>query len=223
MYVDTKNSAGSARTVFVVALLSTLLAVVGVVTLGRLQTPSLPVLSTVPDFSLLDRNGKSFGSDDLSGRVWVASFLYTSCPGPCPVLVERIHELDRSLVDRFALRWVSFSVDPDNDTPAVLAAYAESRGIPPGRWKLLTGGVEEIVHLVREGFRLVMGDAAELLDGDMDEAELEQLVATQGPVVHSVHLALVDAELRVRGYYDSSDTEALDSLRRDIATLLPPN
>jgi protein SCO1/2 len=189
-----------------------LIAVLGLRVLSlRIGSPELPILARVPSFTLTDQRGTAITSGDLTGKVWIASFIYTTCPGPCPRVVQRVADVQRRLGDEADLRFVSFSVDPAADTPEVLAAYGESRGIEPERWKLVTGSVPAVVDLVRRGFLL----AVERAD-DTDP----QVLASEGPVVHDLRLALVDRDLQVRGYYDSTDPEAVDRLVGDARRLL---
>ncbi len=173
--------------------------------------PDLPVIATVPEFRLVDQDGESFGSDDLRGRVWIASFIYTTCPGPCPRIVARTAEVARRMGPREDLLFVSFSVDPQADTPQVLAAYARTRAIDTRRWKFVTGKPEAVFTLVRTGFMLALA-SADKLD--------EELLLSEGPIVHSTRLVLVDRELRIRAYYDSTDPQALDRLVEDAEDLL---
>jgi protein SCO1/2 len=160
---------------------------------------------------LIDQTGSPVGTDDLKGHVWIASFIYTTCPGPCPRVVQGVAAVQRRIGDEPGLRIVSISVDPAADTPVALGVYGSARGIDPNRWKLLTGTVEDVIDLVRHGFLLVVASADEVAS-DARKSE--------GPVVHSVHLVLVDGAMRIRGYYDSTDPEALDRLVEDTRRLL---
>src|SRR5580700_10894586 len=87
--------------------------------------PPLPVYGHVPTFRLLDERGSSFTNDSMLGHVSVVDFVFTRCSSSCPRLTARMGELQRQLVrDRSDVQLVSFSVDPENDTPPVLADYA---------------------------------------------------------------------------------------------------
>jgi protein SCO1/2 len=173
--------------------------------------PALPVLARVPVFSLTDQTGAAFTSEILADKIWIASFIYTTCPGPCPRVVQRVAEIQRRLGDHHDLQFVSFSVDPAADTPEVLAAYGASRGIEPEHWKLVTGDVPAVVDLVRSGFFLAV-ERAENSD--------PSVLASQGPVVHDLRLVLVDRNMQIRGYYDSTDPEAVERLVDDARRLL---
>jgi protein SCO1/2 len=189
-----------------------LLAVLVMRLLGAWSSAAaIPVLWKLPAFELTDQTGKPVHSHELAGHVWIASFIYTTCPGPCPRVVQRQAEVQRELAGQGDLRAVSISVDPAADTPAVLAAYGGSRNIDPEHWKLLTGEPNAVIDLVRNGFRLAVAR--------VDELEPDAL-SSQGPVVHSVHLVLVDRAMQVRGFYESTDGEAMKRLVADARRLL---
>ena len=174
----------------------------------QLRPEPLPVIAIIPAFSLFDQNGSSFDDTALRDRVWVASFIYTACPGPCPRLVRRVAKLQKDFDGDPRVRFLSFSVDPERDSTDVLAGYAKVHGIDGEQWRLLTGATGAVTGLVRDGFSLVLAAAGEEISGD------------DGPIIHSVHLVLVDGEMRVRGYYDSNDPEALERLAHDTGSLL---
>jgi protein SCO1/2 len=188
----------------VVAVLGLVAAAAGLV-LRRERPVDLPVLGTVPAFTLVERSGKTATLADLHGRPWVAGFIFTRCGGICPAMTARMKDLRAA---QPALDLVSFSVDPEHDTPEVLQAYARQHGLA-GPWWLLTGTVDALHSLARDGFRLA---AAAVPPG-------EQQAQGDGPFLHSSRLVLVDEEARIRGYYDSADGEALSALRRDLARL----
>jgi protein SCO1/2 len=187
------------------AALGLLAAAAGLV-LRRERPPALPVLGTVPAFTLVERSRKTATLTDLRGRPWVAGFIFTRCGGICPAMTARMKDLRTA---EPTLDLVSFSVDPEHDTPEVLQVYARQHGIGE-RWLLLTGTVEQLHALARDGFRL----AAAAVPPE------EQKGQGDGPFLHSSRLVLVDGEARIRGYYDSADAEALAALRRDVAFLL---
>jgi protein SCO1 len=170
---------------------------------GRSAPP--PVLGTVPAFSLVERSGRTVSREDLAGRPWVAGFIFTRCAGICPLMTARMKEIHAA---QPGLTLVSLSVDPGHDTPEVLRGYAARNGIGEG-WLLLTGDQEHLHALARDGFHL----AAAAVPPE------ERAQGGDGPFLHSSRLVLVDAQARIRGYYDSREPEALAALRRDLATL----
>jgi protein SCO1/2 len=169
--------------------------------------PPPPVLGTVPTFELTNQDGRPFGSGDLAGRVWVASFIFTRCPTVCPAVTRqmaRVQARTRNLDP--ALHLVSFSVDPGYDTPAVLAAYARSNRASPRMWTFLTGPPDAVLETVEKGLRVSMGrDASD---------------PSPAGISHGTHLVLVDRAGRIRGYYDPDAPEAIDRLVRDAALLV---
>jgi protein SCO1/2 len=173
--------------------------------------PPLPVLATIPDFTLTDQTGHAFGSADLKGRVWVADFIFTRCPSVCPRLTDAMAKLQyraRNLGDAFRL--VSFSVDPAYDTPPVLTAYAGVHRASPRTWAFLTGAPDAVKRVVVEGLKVSMGRDA---GGPIDAADF-------GSIFHGTHLVLVDPLLRIRGYYDATEPDAVDVLVADLGMLV---
>jgi protein SCO1/2 len=162
------------------------------------------VQGQVPDFSLTDQAGHPVTRASLAGSVWVADFIFTRCAGQCPLLSSQMAELQSAFARVPGVQLVSFTVDPEHDTPPMLAAYAAHYGAAPGRWRFLTGSREAVWRLSREGFRLGVGDGG----------------TAQEPITHSVRLVLVDQAGRIRGSYDATDAEALRRLRGDIRRLL---
>jgi cytochrome oxidase Cu insertion factor (SCO1/SenC/PrrC family) len=169
---------------------------------------ALPVLGEAPRFELVDANGAPRTSAELWDRVWVAGFLFTRCTGPCPRLARRMRHLQAVLPERLPVRLVSFSVDPEHDTPAVLAAYARALDADGRRWWFLTGPRDRIRRIAVEGFHLPVAEAA-------SDAQR----AAHGPILHSTRLVLVDRRGRVRGYYECEDDGAQAALLRDIRAL----
>jgi protein SCO1/2 len=161
----------------------------------------LPVLSTLPPFALTDQHGAPVTRDGLRGTVWVADFFFTRCPDVCPALTSRMAELQKTLPAGVAL--VSITVDPGNDTPAVLAAYAKEHGAGPG-WKFVTGPRETIVGLLRDGFKVAFSDTGPAVN----------------PITHSDRFMLVDRGGRVRATYHGLEPEAVARIPADAATLL---
>jgi protein SCO1 len=161
---------------------------------------------TVPDFSLTERSGKRIALRDLRGKVWVADFIYTTCKDTCPLESAEMSKLQEEWSDKPDLKLVSFSVDPDHDTPQVLSSYAQNFKADANRWLFLTGEKEQISRLIQEGFRLSAAPVTE--SGSQDQV-----------ILHSPRLVLVDKETEIRGYYDSRDGEALARLKKDVLTL----
>jgi len=170
---------------------------------GACRHAPLPVLGTVPSFDLVERAGTPLRAGDLAGTVWVADFIFTRCPDFCPALTARMAELQTALAPRpGGLRLVSFSVDPEHDTPDVLRAYAARAGARDG-WLFATGPRDRVASLLRDGFHVAYAD-----DGPPTT-----------PITHSDRLVLVDPALRIRGYYHGTDADDVHRLIRDARAL----
>jgi len=158
---------------------------------------------TVPSFQLVNQNGQVFGSAQLAGKIWIADFIYTTCPGPCPMISGRMSELQKPL-EKTDVHLVSFSVDPEKDTPEVLRGYAEKLQAEPARWDFLTGPKSTIYKLSHDGFKLAVSDGTD----------------AEGIPVHSTRMVLVDRHGQIRGYYDAAEADAMTKLLADTNHLL---
>ncbi len=107
--------------------------------------------SPVPDFELIDQAGKPVVFKELGELVLLVDFIYTSCPGPCPVQTARQVSLQRRIPEalRPRVRFLSFSLDPEHDHPAELLRYAKERGADLSNWSFLTGPSETLAALTR--------------------------------------------------------------------------
>jgi protein SCO1/2 len=164
----------------------------------EINRPRLSILGQVQPFTLLDMEGKKFGLSDLKGKVWVANFFFTTCSDICPIMNKQMASLNRSfdLDRRIAL--VSFSVNPETDTPQVLKSYAQKYGAKK-TWYFLTGPREDITKIAVESFKL----------GDIKE-----------PIFHSSYFTLVDKSGLIRGYYDGTKQVEVNRLFRDAGILM---
>jgi protein SCO1/2 len=164
----------------------------------------LPRLWAVPDFTTVSESGHAVTKASLAGKVFVADFIFTTCQGICPGMTARMKSLQDQLRDEPRVRFVSFTVDPDHDTPEVLARYGAEHGADPSRWSFLRTDKEGIRKLCREGFKLAVEDA--------DRAAPE-------PILHSTRFVLVDSGGTIRGTYDSSVPGAMTALAADARSL----
>src|SRR5947207_11748438 len=170
---------------------------------NALQQRTVSSYGTVPSFQFTNQNGQPFGSPQLAGKIWIADFIYTMCPGPCPMISNRMSDLQKPL-EKTDVRLVSFSVDPEKDTPQVLRSYAERLQAEPGRWDFLTGPKSAIYKLSHDGFKLAVSDGSD----------------AQGIPVHSTRMVLVDRHGQIRGYYDAAEPETITKLVADTNHLL---
>ncbi len=190
--------------------------VVGVVASGlwTLRSPApqgtFPVVAELPDFSLIERSGRTVTRADLAGQVWIADFIFTQCPGICPLLSANMAKVQRALRDaQVDARLVSISVDPANDTPQALSEYAKRYSAEPDRWLFLTGERDALHTLIGKGFLLSVAERSP--DEAADTGEL---------ITHSDRFVLVDRQARIRGYYHGTDDAALARLIVDVGVLV---
>jgi protein SCO1/2 len=170
------------------------------------------ILGALPAFTLTDQRGQPFGTRELTGHVWVADFVFTSCQGVCPLLSERMAEIGRrarKLGPDFHL--VSISVDPARDTPERLRAYGERYGANPLAWSFLTGPAQAIEAAVVGGFKVGMGTERAGQGGEPTPAGDAGFM----DIFHGENLVLVDRQLRIRGYFAPTD-EGIDQLMEAI-------
>lgn len=182
-------------------LVVAMLGVIGTGLWAKFRPEPLRVLFDAPAFTLTDQDGKPFGSEQLRGKIWVADFIFTHCPGACPVMTMKMSGLQRAVPER-DVHFVSFTVDPERDTPPVLKEYAARFEADPARWHFLTGESPALFD-VAAGMKLTAAPAGKF-----------------GPdIVHAEKFLLIDGAGRVRGAYDSTDEQDLKKLAADAAVL----
>lgn len=157
---------------------------------------ALPSYGPIGPFSLTDQNGLPFSSEKLKNTAWVANFIFTRCPNQCPVMTLKMRSL-ATLIRDPKFFFLSFSVDPEHDTPEVLAKYIQTQGVEHKRWFFLTGPIKEIHR--------VMGEA--------------HLGSSDDPSMHSLRFVLVDNKGQVRGYYDFEDKLFFKKITHDLELL----
>ncbi len=167
------------------------------------QKSELPKLFEVPDAKLVDEGGRAVSLAAMKGSVTVYNFIFTSCTGTCPIMTNNMRALTPRVAKDAPVHFVSISVDPTRDTPAVLAEYAK-RVRNDSRWTFLTGSRAEIVKLSVEGFKLAAGDPAP--GGE--------------PLLHSSKFAIADKAGFIRGYYDGADGRVSEQVAKVIEQLV---
>ncbi len=154
----------------------------------------LPVFGEVPTFELTNQKGQKFQKTSLDGHVWIADFIFTNCESSCPRMSAKMHSIQGATDS--AIKLVSFSVDPQRDTPQALAEYAKKYSADESRWTFLTGEPATLEMLDHDAFKL--GSLS------MD---------------HSTRFVLIDKAGRVRGYYGLFDGDPVAKLKKDAAQL----
>ncbi|MEX0776696.1 MAG: SCO family protein [Phycisphaeraceae bacterium] len=169
----------------------------------------IPVSFPVPDFQLTTSTEQPLSLGDMQGKVWIASFVFTRCPAACPVMTSMYYRLQellkKELPDTRDARLLSISIDPEHDTPAVLAERARIAHSDPAIWLWVTGDKQQVVRLAIEGFKISVADNPS---------------DPNNPFTHSSKFMLVDRQGVIRRYYDGMDPDMLPRLVGDMKKLL---
>ncbi len=164
------------------------------------------VYQPIPHFQLIDQDSVSFDSRQLHGKIHVADFFFTSCPGICPIMsgqMSRLQEMTKAIPPS-KLLLVSFTVDPKRDTPSRLKSYGKSHRADFNKWKFLTGPMDSIYRVGISGYYLGM----------------QQDSTAEGGYLHSGKFVLVDGHGLIRGYYDGTKADEVNRLYNDLQILL---
>ena len=182
------------RNPFVIAFVAGIVTLTLIRPLLRREPEPPPVLAQLPPFSLTDQEGRPYGSAELSGQVYIASFFFTRCGSICPALMHNVKKLQDGFAARGieGIRLVSITVDPEYDTPPVLKEYGQVLKADPARWTFLTGPADKVESLVVGGFKTPM---------DRDSATPETAIE----IAHTGKIVLVDGSGRIRGYYGTDE------------------
>ena len=162
------------------------------------ETADLPKISQIKDFQLTDQNGQVFGFQELKGKVWAVNFVFTRCQGPCPLMTERMAELQNDFSRDKGVEFVTISMDARYDTPEVLKKFATKYEADFSRWHFLTGDPDNIIEIARSIFKVP---------------------ADKDPEMHTTRLVLVDESGFIRGYYDSLDADSFAHLKKALHNL----
>lgn len=214
---NTKSKPQSLKPFFIgLALLSVLTAILmGLFIVKKQQAASATApnpLIQLPRFNLTDKNGKSFSSEQLIGKVWIANFVFTRCQGPCPMITLQMAKTENKLkqtADWDQIRLVSFTVDPDYDTPKVLSEHSQRASVATPNWIWLTGERAPMWNLINNGFKVMVG-TNDIVGDDPGH----------GLITHSTKFILVDRKLRTRGYYNALDADDITRLYKDLQIVL---
>lgn len=165
---------------------------------------SLPVIKVLPEFSGTNAEKTTFQSKDLRGSVWVAYFFFTSCGGPCPVMNQRVAEIQQEFFSKDSniasnLTFVGISVDPETDTPETMTAYGQRYNRNPARWRMVNIPEDSLRIVAAQGF---------------------MLGSPEDPSLHSTRFAIIDKQGQLRGFYDGMDETELVKLKSAIKELV---
>ncbi len=157
----------------------------------------------IAPFSLTNQNGETVTEQDYQNKIYVADFFFTTCPTICPKMTANMGQLQNEFLKDPQIQFLSFSVTPQIDSVQQLKKYAIEKGVIDSKWNLVTGNKKEIYTLARKSY-LAVKDTGD--GGQFD-------------MIHTENFILVDPEQRIRGFYDGTDMEAMQTLIADISTL----
>ena len=163
-----------------------------------------PLNYDVQSFSFQNQDGKAVSLESLKGQVWVADFIFTNCETICPPMTSHMAELQKQMEEEnLQARIVSFSVDPENDTPEKLKKFAANYPLNFQNWDFLTGySQEEIEKFALKSFKSIVKKPE-----DEDQ------------VIHQSSFYLVDQNGKVVKDYDGAKNTPYDEIIADIKTL----
>lgn len=158
----------------------------------------------LPDFEYINQDSVLIHSSDLQSKVWVADFFFTSCPSICPSMTSNMKRLSKNTTDlKEYVQFLSFTIDPYTDKPKRLREYIAEHGIDDSNWSFFVGDEEATHELAREFFNAAVKDDS-----------------IPGGFGHTPYFSIVDTKGHVRGIYDGTNANAVDSLERDLRKLL---
>ncbi|WP_264520124.1 SCO family protein [Flavobacterium sp. N1994] len=154
----------------------------------------------IADFSFTNQNGKTITQKDYEGKIYVADFFFTTCQSICPIMTTNMVDVQKAILNNPKVMLLSHTVTPDIDSVPVLKKYAIEKGVVDAKWNLVTGDKKDIYSMARKSYLAVkLGKPEELYD-----------------MVHTENFVLVDAQRRVRGFYDGTKKEEIKRLIKDI-------
>ncbi|MEL6673712.1 MAG: SCO family protein [Bacteroidota bacterium] len=165
---------------------------------------ALDTFHRIADFALYNQQGQTITGADFQGKIYVANFFFTICPGICPKMTQNMHRLQEEFLEDEGVLLVSHSVTPEMDSVPVLQAYAQRNEISARTWHLLTGERQDIYHLGRQVY-FIEEDLG--LERDPDE------------FLHTENFVLVDQRGYIRGIYNGLNKGSVEQLMGDIYTL----
>ncbi len=171
------------------------------------QTKTDTIAHTINDFKFLNQDSAWVTNDTFIDKIYVADFFFTSCPSICPIMKSQLIRIYDEFENEDRLKLVSYSIDPEYDTVAVLRDYADALGVSSHRWHFLTGDKNEIYELGEISYMVAAAEDAE----------------SPGGFLHSGAFLLVDSQRRMRGVYDGTVPDQVDVLIADIRILLAEN
>lgn len=180
----------------------------------RLQP--LPVYMALPEAKLIDENGQPFALNQTRGKVVVLSFIYTHCPDICPLTTAKMEQIQEGVQTAGLsnqVQLVTFTVDPQHDSPDVLKRFTSAYNFDPSNWVFLTGTADQINILIK-GLDLYVQRDSHVNDTAIPETALPQPVADTSYLVnHTDRMLLIGRQGNVRALLPGSRTNVDDGMQ----------
>ncbi|MEN9700262.1 MAG: hypothetical protein RLZZ301_1460 [Bacteroidota bacterium] len=162
----------------------------------------------VGQFRFQNQDGNWIDQQEMIGKVSVVEYFFTTCKSICPIMNTQMQGLQKRFANRSTFKIFSFTVDPETDTVAQLKRYAQAHNYKSGQWHFLTGSKSDLYALARTSFFV------------LKPAEAQNLGDAGNDFIHTNNFVLIDQHLRIRGYYDGTNSKEVEALAKDIRTLL---
>ena len=157
----------------------------------------------IDNFSLINQNNEIITNENYDGKIYIADFFFTTCPGICPIMKENMIVLQDEFINDDDVLLLSHTVTPEIDSVHVLKKYSLDKGVIDSKWNMVTGDKKQIYNLARKSY---------LVAEDIESP-------TQYDMIHTENFVLVDSKRRIRGFYDGTDNDVMDNLISDIKIL----
>jgi len=158
---------------------------------------------SISDFELTNQNGKTITNTTYENKIYIADFFFTRCQTICISMAYNMSELQEYYKDDNDIMFLSHSVTPTIDSVPVLKEYAINKGVIDGKWNITTGSKSHIYDLARKNYFAVLDE------GSGDENDF----------IHTEQFVLIDKERRIRGFYDGTEKEDMNKIKKDITIL----
>jgi len=157
----------------------------------------------ISSFELVNQNNQTVTNEFYDGKIYIADFFFTTCPGICPIMKDNMIDLQEEFLDDDQVFLLSHTVTPEIDSVSVLKDYSIEKGVLDYKWNMVTGDKKQIYELARKSY-LVAEDIETSSEYDM---------------IHTENFVLIDPERRIRGFYDGTDKESIKQLVKDVYIL----
>jgi protein SCO1/2 len=158
----------------------------------------------IPEFSFINQNKEVVNNNTFRGKIYIADFFFTSCPGICPKLTKNMGIIQEAYKSDNAIMLLSHTVMPWRDSVPLLKAYAEKHQVNPKKWHLVTGDKDELYNIARTGY---------FADEDFTKTQDER------NFMHTENFILVDRKGNIRGVYNGTLEVDIERLKRHIEIL----